>query len=565
VTGSLNDLSFPILTVMVFLPAAGAVLVGLLPAERESWAKPVAMAFALAELALAVVVLIEFKSHSADFQFVTKHSWIGDFGIRWDLGVDGISLFLVLLTCGLFPIVFAGPVIKGKSRSYMGWMLVLEASIVGTFLTLDLFVFFVFFEVTLVPSYFLITGWGTGRKNYAALKFFIYTVAGSAFLLVGILAVVFLTVPPGGHISFDIVDLARRASGLPLSDQELIFGAIAVAFAVKIPLVPFHTWQADAYEASDPGTAVVLSGLLVKLGSYGILRLGVFIFPKAADQLAPVLLTLAVIGIIYAAIVAAMQQDLNRLVAFSSVAHLGFIVLGIFAFTSEGVSGSVLQMVNHGVTTAALFLLVGMIYERRRSRKISDLGGLQKTMPVLAVVFLVVAMSSIGLPGLNGFVGEFLILIGTFVTHRWWAVLATSGVVLSAVYLVWAYQRVFQGPVTNEANRKLPDIKVREMAIMAPLLVIIVFLGVYPRPVLDRIEPSVDYLLAHDHHVDGGLHIPAVGVTSNFSISPLDNVDVSGTATSTSAAAAGRPAHQKATAVADRQEPSISAGKGGKP
>jgi len=527
VAAAAATMNFPILTAIVLWPAIGALVVGLLPSARAELAKIVGPGFAVVEFVLVAFLVIKFKAHSADFQFQTSHYWIKTFGIRWNLGVDGISLFLVAMTAGVFPIAMAGPKLSDRPRSFMAWMLILEASIIGSFLTLDLFVFFVFFEITLVPSYFLITGWGTGRRNYAAFKFFLYTVAGSAFLLVGILAVVFLTAK-GNTLSFNLVDLARSSSSLPLSDQELIFSAICVAFAVKIPLVPFHTWQADAYEASPAAGAMVLSGVLVKLGTYGVLRLGVFLFPEAADRLAPVMLTLAVVGIVYAAIIAAMQKDLNRLVAFSSVAHLGFIVLGIFAFTAEGISGSVLQMVNHGITSAALFFLVAMIYERRKSRNLADLGGLQKTMPVLAVVFLVAAMSSVGLPGLNGFVGEFLILIGTFITHRWWAVVATSGVVLASVYIVWAYQRAFHGPVTNPANAKLPDISLRELAMVGPLLVAIVFLGVYPKPALDRIDPSVNYLVAHANAVDHGLHTPQSGLGDGYAISPSDNVDRAG-------------------------------------
>src|SRR6202011_2868393 len=318
---------------------------------------------------------------------------------------------------------------------------------------------------------------------YASLKFFVYTMAGSAFLLVGIVSLAFLVEPKLGHLSFDFIDLARYAPQLTNTEQTLIFLSFVVAFAVKVPLFPLHTWLPDAHTEAPTAGSVILAGVLLKLGTYGILRFGVFLFPKAAVDLGPVLLTLAVIGMTYGAIVAAMQKDLKRLIAYSSVAHLGFIVLGIFAFTSQGISGGVLQMVNHGLSTGALFLLVGMIYERRHTRLISELNGLQKVAPWLAAIFTVVMLSSIGVPGLNGFVGEFLVLIGTFITHRWWAVVAATGVILAAFYLLWAYQRVFHGVPTGD-NAEFPEMTWRERGVILPLIVLIVFLGVYPKPVL---------------------------------------------------------------------------------
>jgi NADH-quinone oxidoreductase subunit M len=532
-------MDFPILTTLVFLPAAGALVVALVPKSREEMAKVIGVGVALAELVFAVFMLVDFKAGEAGFQFVTRQDWIPDFGISWHLGVDGISLFLVVMTALIFPIAMAGPKIHGQPKAFLAWMLLLEAACIGTFLALDLFVFFLMFELTLVPMYFLISGWGYTNRVYAALKFFIYTLAGSAFLLVGILAVVFLTVPAGGHPSFDLIDVARRTAALTQTEQRLIFLAFIVAFAVKTPLFPLHTWLPDAHTEAPTAGSVILAAVLLKLGTYGILRFGVFLFPKAAVDLGPVLLTSAVIGMTYGAIVAAMQKDLKRLIAYSSVAHLGFIVLGIFALTSQGLSGGVLQMVNHGLSTGALFLLVGMIYERRHTRQISELHGLQKSVPVMAGVFLVVMMSSVGLPGLNGFVGEFLVLLGTFITHRWWAVVGSTGVILAAVYLLWAYQRVFHGVPEGE-NAKMLDMTWREKAMMAPLLLGIVFLGVYPRPVLDRIQPSVDHLVAHVQHSDPALHLPAKGVGPAVAVGPADDVDggstavISGTPTASS-------------------------------
>jgi NADH-quinone oxidoreductase subunit M len=489
-----NDLDFPLLTAIVLLPAVGAAVIAALPKARADAIRLVAALASLATGVLTVVLAVEFEAGEAGYQFVSQHSWIEDFGVSWILGVDGISLFLVVLTGVLFPIALMGVHVERDVKSYMAWMLVLEAGCLGSFLALDLFVFFLFFELTLVPMYFIIGGWGYENRVYASLKFFLYTLFGSAFMLVGMLALVFITAD-GQPVTFDIRELAERG-GLADSTARWIFLAFTAAFAVKVPLFPVHTWLPDAHTEAPTAGSVILAGVLLKLGTYGLVRFGLFLFPEAAVDLAPLLLTLATIGIIYGALVATVQRDLKRLVAYSSVAHLGFIVLGTFAFTTQGLSGGVLQMVNHGLSTGALFLLVGMIYERRHTRQISELNGLQKSMPVLAAVFTVVMLSSVGLPGLNGFVGEFLILIGTFVTHRWWAVVATAGVILAALYLLWAYQRVFHGTPTGD-NVGLPDMTWREKATMAPLVVLIVFLGVYPKPVLDRINPSVEALVEH--------------------------------------------------------------------
>jgi NADH-quinone oxidoreductase subunit M len=501
------DAGFPLLTLIVLLPALGGVLVLLTPRRRLDALRLVALLFSVGTAALTIYLATKFESHDAGFQFVTHHWWIREFGISWKLGVDGISLWLVVLTGILFPIALFGPEVMHDLKPYLGWMLLLEAGCLGTFLSLDVFLFFVFFEIVLVPMYFLIGGWGYENRVYAALKFFIYTLAGSALMLVGMLALVFLHRTATGDLTFDLVELARNP-GIGESTARWIFLAFTLAFAVKVPLFPVHTWLPDAHTEAPTAGSVILAGVLLKMGTYGLLRFGLFLFPEAAVDLAPLLLTLAVIGITYGALVATVQKDFKRLIAYSSVAHLGFIVLGTFAFTTQGLSGGVLQMVNHGLSTGALFLLVGMISDRRHTRQIAELRGLQKPAPVLAAVFTVVMLSSIGLPGLNGFVGEFLILIGTFVTHRWWAVVATTGVILAALYLLWAYQRVFHGE-PDEANASIPDMTWREKATMAPLVLLIVFLGVYPKPVLDRINPSVERLLTHVEQRTGE-HQPAV-------------------------------------------------------
>jgi NADH-quinone oxidoreductase subunit M len=380
-------------------------------------------------------------------------------------------------------------------KSYLAWMLLLEAGVMGSFLSLDLFLFFVFFEIVLVPMYFLIGGWGYEKRVYAATKFFLYTMAGSAFMLVGIVATAFLARRDTGALTFDLVEIAEKAN-FATGTGRWLFVAFMIAFAVKVPLFPLHTWLPDAHTQAPTGGSVILAGVLLKMGTYGMLRFGVYLFPQAAIWAKPVLLTLAVIGILYGAIAATMQKDLKRLVAYSSVAHLGFIVLGTFAMTTQAITGGVMQMVNHGVSTGALFLLVGMIYERRHTRQISELGGIQAVAPIFAGFFMIVMLSSIGLPGLNGFVGEFLVLIGAFETARWWVVVATVGVILAALYLLWAYQRVFHGE-PNDDNKSFPEITLREGLLLSVFVAAIVFAGVYPKPMLDRIEPSVKALIEH--------------------------------------------------------------------
>ncbi|MBI3256425.1 MAG: NADH-quinone oxidoreductase subunit M [Actinobacteria bacterium] len=486
---------FPLLTGLVVLPVIGALLVAIAPRGRGELARLIGLLTTVSVGAIGLYLLTQFDAADAGFQFTTQHIWIEQLGISWHLGVDGISLFLVILTGLLFPLVMVGVTPHHDPKPYTAWLLLLEAGCMGVFLSLDLFLFFVAFEIVLVPMYFLIGGWGYSERVYAALKFFLFTMAGSALMLVGILTLVFLHQKATGVLTFDLVTLADSQS-VAEGTARWLFLAFALAFAVKVPIFPLHTWLPDAHTQAPTGASVILAGVMLKLGTYGLLRFGLYLFPEAASHFAPLLVTLGVIGIIYGAVVAAMQRDLKRLVAYSSVAHLGFIVLGTFAFTTQGLEGGILQMVNHGISTGALFLLVGMIYERRHTREISELHGLQKAAPVLAVVFTVVMFSSIGLPGLNGFVGEFLILIGSFLTRRWWAIAAASGVILAALYLLWAYQRVFHGEPEGE-NATMPDLTWREGFVLAPLLVAIVGLGVYPKPMLERIEPAVERLISH--------------------------------------------------------------------
>lgn len=502
---------FPFLTTLVFLPVGGAVACTLLPRsarpeDQRRLALVVGATSMIATLAVALALAVEFRVGDAGYQFQSVHEWIPALGISWHLGVDGISLFLVLMAAVLFPLALLGAPEAHRARSYVAWLLLLEAACLGSFVALDLVLFFLFFEVTLVPAYFVIAGWGTGRRGAAATKFFLYTFLGSAFLLVGIVAVAVIHDQQTGRFTFDL--LALEHTRLGLQTQVLLFLAFTAAFAVKAPIFPFHTWSPDAYGSSPTGGAVALAAVMAKLGTYGVIRFDLTLFPRAVVDAAPVLLSLGVAGILYGAIVAAVQRDMKRILAYSSLAHIGFIVLGLFALSTEAVTGGVLQMVNHGLVTAALFLLIGWIWERRGTVDATRLGGLQRPAPVLAGFFTLAMMASIGLPGLNSFVGEFLVLSGTFLTHRWWAVVATFGVVLAAVYLLWAFQRAFHHRPSPEV-RQTKDLRWSEIAVMVPLAGLIVFLGVYPKPVLDRITPSVEALV---HQVDAatGRHQPAV-------------------------------------------------------
>jgi NADH-quinone oxidoreductase subunit M len=487
--------NFPILTLLVLLPAIGSLVVALISNRQSDVVKLVALLTSVATGGMALWTLFAFHKSDAGFQFVSQHSWIKAWGISWHLGVDGISIFLVVLTGILFPLVIAGVDPHHDHKRYLSWLLLLEAGVMGSFVSLDLFLFFVFFEIVLVPMYFLIGGWGYDDRVYAATKFFLFTMVGSAFMLVGIIATAVLAKADNGAVTFDLIKIAENASFAAGTGRWLFF-AFAIAFAVKVPLFPLHTWLPDAHTQAPTGGSVILAGVLLKLGTYGLLRFGVYLFPEAAVWARPVFLTLATIGILWGAVAATMQTDLKRLVAYSSVAHLGFIVLGTFALTSQAITGGVMQNINHGLSTGALFLLVGMIYERRHTREIAKLKGLQKVAPVFAAAFMIVMLSSIGVPGLNGFVGEFLVLIGSFATARWWVVVAAVGVILAALYLLWAYQRVFHGEPDDD-NKSFQELRWKEGMLLLPFIAIIVFSGVYPKPMLDRIEPSVDKLLEH--------------------------------------------------------------------
>ncbi|MGH8974258.1 MAG: NADH-quinone oxidoreductase subunit M [Acidimicrobiia bacterium] len=487
---------FPYLTLLIAVPAAGALAVFLLPA-RDPALRAVALGASLVTAVVTAGLLADFQVGEAGYQFLRSTSWIDSLGIRYTVGVDGISLSMVALTALLFPVsLLASMKIERRVRTYHGLMLLLEAGLMGIFLSVDLFLFFVFWELVLVPMYFIVGIWGYDRRIYAALKFFLYTAAGSALLLVGILTLAFLhAAAPGEDLTFDLRTLMAW-EGLSSTTARWLFLAFFASFAVKVPLFPLHTWLPDAHTEAPTAGSVLLAGVLLKLGAYGFLRFSLTLFPQAAVDFAPLLLTLATVGIVYGAVVAAMQRDLKKLVAYSSVAHLGFVVLGTFALTVPGLQGGVFTMVSHGLTTGALFLLVGILYDRRHTRDIGDFGGVWKSAPRLGGLFLAVTFASIGLPGLSGFVGEFLALIGTFVTHRPYAVVSAVGVILAAVYLLWAFQRVFTGEPTGE-NATIRDMDRRELATVVPLLGLSLVLGVYPKPLLERVEPSVKALIAH--------------------------------------------------------------------
>lgn len=502
--------AFPYLTVLILLPAGGALLAGLggwrgvVPRAVVEW---FGIAVSLAVLALTIVIAAFFSTSTGAFQFVSNHPWASGVGVRWELGVDGISLFLLLMAGVLFPIVLVGARTRQNAPGYVAWMLLLECACLGSFVATDLLLFFFFFELTLVPAYFIIAGWGHESRAYASLKFFIYTLLGSAFLLVGIVVVAIVHRSQTGVLTFSLPALEH--THFSSAEGILLFLAFTAAFAVKAPLFPFHTWSPDAYTQAPTGGSIVIAGVLAKLGTYGIFQFDLRLFPRASVDLAPLMLTVAVAGVLYGAIVACAQRDLKRLVAYSSLSHLGFVALGIFAFTTVGLTGGVLLMLNHGIVTAGLFLLIGWIYERRKTWQTHELRGLQAVAPFFAAAFTAIMLASIGLPGLNGFVSEFLVLSGTFITHRWWAVVATFGVILAAVYLLWAYQQVFHGKL-DEKSKGTKDLGWGERAVIVPLILVIVFLGVYPKPVLERITPTVNALVAQ---VDAatGIHEPHPG------------------------------------------------------
>src|SRR5512139_1117495 len=492
----MNILGIPILTLVTFFPVAGMVVLLALPGARTRAIKLAANIFTGLEFVATVLLLTRFDASSGDMQFLERLPWIKAIGAQYLLGVDGISLLLVLLTSLLTFIatLSSWQAVQKRLKEYYVFLLLLETGMIGVFLALDLLLFYVFWEVVLVPMYFLIGVWGGERKLYAAIKFFLYTFVGSVLMLVAILVLYFHHYAVAGFYTTDLLKLYELT--IPVKLQFWLFSAFFLAFAFKVPMFPFHTWLPDAHVEAPTSGSVILAAVLLKMGTYGFLRFAMALFPSAAFDWMPAVATLAVIGIVYGALVSMVQRDIKKLVAYSSVSHLGFVMLGLFAFNIQGIEGGILQMINHGLSTGALFLIVGIIYERRHTRLISEFGGISKVVPVFAFIFLVVTLSSIGLPGLNGFVGEFLIMLGAFKTHKWLTVVAASGVIFAAVYMLWMFQRVMYGKVTNEENLRLTDMNGREIAYMVPILLFILWIGVYPQPFLRRMDASVNAFVA---------------------------------------------------------------------
>jgi len=488
---------FPILSTLVALPVLGAILLLFVRSadNEEKVSRTIALVISLLVFAETLLLWSRFVPGSPEFQFVERHEWIPAFGITYAVGVDGISLLLLVLTGFLTPIALLSSweAVHNKTRTFCMFVLLLESAMMGVFVSLDLFLFYVFWDAMLVPMYFLIGIWGYDRRIYAAVKFILYTMAGSVLMLLAIIGMAYLHYTVTGAYSFDLLKL--YALDVPANLQVWFFLAFALAFAIKVPLFPFHTWLPDAHVEAPTAGSVILAGVLLKMGTYGLVRFAFPLFPQAAVYFAPALGVLAVIGIIYGALVAMVQPDMKKLVAYSSVSHLGFVVLGITALNMQGVQGAVYQMLNHGISTGGLFLIVGMLSDRRHTRLIAEYGGLKNVMPRLVAAFLIVTLSSIGLPGLNGFVGEFLILLGAFRTDPKLTAFAATGVILSATYMLWMFQRVNYGPVTNDKNANLPDLQTREWAVIVPIIAVSIVMGVVPNVFLRPIAPSVERML----------------------------------------------------------------------
>lgn len=484
--------TLPIISMLLVFPLLAAVVTAILPKNNARLIKGWAFVAVAVEFVLSLYLLANFVPNTSQMQFVEFVPWIPQIGISYHVGIDGLSFWLVMLTTFLMLIAIPASFseINDRIKEYVIFFLILETAMLGVFVALDVFLFYVFWEFSLIPMAFLIGIWGHERRIYAAVKFILFTMTGSLLMLVAIIVLYFAT----GARTFDLIELQKMIT--PASLQPWLFAAFALAFAIKVPMFPLHTWLPDAHVQAPTAGSIILAGVLLKLGAYGFVRYCLTLFPDASRQFAPVLIVLAIIGIIYGAMVAAMQKDLKSLVAYSSVSHMGFIILGIFVFSQQAMSGAILQMVNHGISTGALFLLVGLLYERRHTRLIAEFGGLQKVIPLFSFLLLVVMFSSMGLPGLNGFVGEFLILLGAWSASPVYTMFAAVGVILAAIYLLWAYQRAMQGPVTNEKNKHLPDLNRRELVLVAVMIALIVVIGVLPNLLLNPMQASISELLS---------------------------------------------------------------------
>jgi len=486
----------PILSLVTFFPLVGTIVLLFINKENLKALRGVTLIFSLIEFLFSLPLFFAFDSKTAAMQFVEDWWWVESYGMSYKLGIDGISLLLVLLTTFLtvICILSSWKAITFRVKEYMISFLFLETGMVGALVALDLILFYVFWEVMLIPMYLLIGVWGDPKRRiYAAIKFFLFTMAGSVLMLVAILALYFINLKATGKATFDVLELYKL--GIPVGTQYWLFGAFALAFAIKVPMFPFHTWLPDAHTEAPTAGSVILAGVLLKMGTYGFIRFAMPLFPKAAFDLLPLICVLAIIGIIYGALVSMMQADLKRLVAFSSVSHLGYVMLGMFALNMQGVEGSIYQMLNHGISTGSLFLIVGMVYERRHTRMIADFGGLSKVMPIYAAFFMIVTLSSIGLPGTNGFVGEFLILLGAFQYNVAYGVVAATGVILGAAYMLWMFQRVMFGKITKPENEKLQDLSAREITVLVPMVIMIFLMGIYPKLFFSKMDVTVEKFL----------------------------------------------------------------------
>ena len=486
---------FPILSLITLLPVAGIAVLLFVPASRTRLINIITTVTALAAFILSLPLYFGYNEVAGGYQFVEKYHWLESFGISLQIGIDGISLLLILLTTflSLIAIISSYSAITTRYKEYMITLLILQVGMTGVFEAMDLFLFYIFWEVILIPMYLLIGIWGGKDRVYASIKFFLYTLFGSTLMLISIIYMAYMCKAQFGYISFSFYDIFRLQ--IEPSVQIVLFLAFALGFAIKVPLFPFHTWLPDAHTEAPTAGSVILAGVLLKMGTYGFLRFNLPLFPDATTTLAPYMIGLSIIGIIYGALMAMVQPDVKKLVAYSSVSHLGFVMLGIFALNEEGLTGGILQMINHGISTGMLFLLVGMIYERRHTRNISDYGGIAKTVPVFATFLMIATLSSIGLPGMNGFIGEIMIMSGGFLAKPLYGILAASGVILAAVYMLWMYQRVMFGPITIEENKTIQDLNFREVAILVPLVALIFWIGVYPNAMTSKYQKSVKELV----------------------------------------------------------------------
>ncbi|OGL52530.1 MAG: NADH-quinone oxidoreductase subunit M [Candidatus Schekmanbacteria bacterium RIFCSPHIGHO2_02_FULL_38_11] len=487
---------FPVLTVITFFPLIGVFFILMANRNNLNTIRWFALLTSVINFFFSLHIYNYFDSTTSNMQFEEFSVWIREWGVNYHVGIDGISLLLVLLTTFITPlaILSSWKAVQEKVKEYMIVLLFLETGMIGVFVSLDLFLFYVFWEVMLIPMYLLIGIWGGKRRIYAAIKFVLYTMAGSVLMLVGILVLYFINYSQKGEYSFDLLKFYEL--NLPFSIQIWLFLAFGIAFAIKVPMFPFHTWLPDAHVEAPTAGSVILAGVLLKMGTYGFLRFCLPLFPQASYEFIPLISILAIIGIIYGALVSMVQKDIKKLVAYSSVSHLGFVMLGLFTINLQGIEGGLLQMINHGLSTGALFLIVGMIYERRHTRMIEDFGGLSKQMPIFATFFMIVTLSSIGLPGLNGFVGEFLILLGTFQENRTYAFLAATGIIFTAVYMLWMFQRVMFGEIKNPENKNLKDLSLREIIVLVPIVILIIVIGVYPAPFLNKTEVTIKDLIS---------------------------------------------------------------------